>query len=173
MSNSTVASTRPSGISRRCSLDPGCLRQSSTAAAVPVVMQQQHRRCSFSTISVREYDQTVGDNPSCQEGAPIALGWNYAERKSICVDEFEKARKTQRKTKRSDLLLGVVERRNMLVRNGTTIMEILHAERLVAMKNGMASMGRSMGYNMKSSATSSDRNGGIQSPRKAMVSRAA
>jgi len=89
------------------------------------------------------------------------------------VDEFEKTRKTQRKTKRSDLLLGVAERRKMLVRNGTTIMEVLHAERLVAMKNGMASMGRSMGYNMKSSAASSDRNGGIRSPRKAMASRAA
>eukprot|EP00584_Thalassiosira_punctigera_P023860 CAMPEP_0172553786 /NCGR_PEP_ID=MMETSP1067-20121228/51708_1 /TAXON_ID=265564 ORGANISM="Thalassiosira punctigera, Strain Tpunct2005C2" /NCGR_SAMPLE_ID=MMETSP1067 /ASSEMBLY_ACC=CAM_ASM_000444 /LENGTH=138 /DNA_ID=CAMNT_0013342017 /DNA_START=335 /DNA_END=751 /DNA_ORIENTATION=+ len=137
----------------------------------------RHRRCSFSTISVREYDQTVGDSPSCQEGAPIALDWKYAEKKIVSLDEFEEARSKHRKTRRSDLVLGAAERRKMLVMNGATIMEILHAERLVALKNEVASMGRQLGYRMnfqgQAKSSASNKNGCNKAPRKTMTSRAA
>lgn len=133
MSNATTSPS--SRISRRCSLDSRCLQQGQ---------MPMHRRCSFSTISVREYDQTLGDSPSCQEGAPITLDWKYTEQKSIALDEFEKARKPQRRG-RSDLILGAADRRKMLFMNGATLTEILRAERLVALTNGVASIGVQLG----------------------------
>ena len=154
-------------ISRRCSLDEGCM-----ARRRKTKMPAEHRRCSFSTISVREYDQTVGDHPSCQEGAPITLGWKYAEQESISLDEFEKTREPQRRG-RSDLILGVAERRRMLVKNGSTLMEILHAERFVAMKNGMASMGRQISQNIPTPSKMHSRSQRQGNPQKSMVSRAA
>ena len=159
MSNTSVAPRPPSVITRSCSLDSSCLQQSKVPA-------MHHRRCSFSTISVREYDQTVGDSPSCQDGAPITLDWKYSEQKSISLDEFEKARKNQRRG-RSDLILGAAERRKVLVMNGATLIEILRAERLVALKNGVVSMGMQLGYNMNF-------RGQVKSPTSSnMVSRAA
>lgn len=129
------------------------------------------RRCSFSTISVREYDQTLGDSLSCQEGPPIMLDWDYAEQKEVSIDKFENTRKNQRR-RRSELVLGAAERRKVLVMNGSTLMEIVHAERLVALKNGVSSMATRMnfqGQKIKTPSVKKCTNG----PRKAMVSRAA
>ena len=153
----SVASCPPR-ISRRCSLDSSCMRRSDTPS-----LHRPGRRCSFSSVSVREHESCLGDNPSCQEGAPISLSWTVTSERSIPLDDFESSRKNQRRDRR-ELILCPAERRKMLIRNGETLMEILHAERLVALKNGVASIGASLGKNVKSTT---------KTARKAMVSRAA
>ena len=126
-------------------------RRSSTTG----ILQLQHtkkkhdqprRRTSFTTISVREYEQCLGDCPATQEGAPISLSWAYEERKSISLDEYEEARKPRRG--RSELVLGVMERRQKLLSAGSSFLEVIRAERAVAMKNGL--MFRSNGVQNKS-----------------------
>ncbi|KAL7539644.1 hypothetical protein ACHAXR_009470 [Thalassiosira sp. AJA248-18] len=158
--NSSLVPRPSPGISRRCSLDSSCLQESK--------MPAMHRRCSFSTISVREYDQTVGDSPSCQDGAPITLGWKYAQQKLVSLDEFEETRKNKRRG-RDDLILGAAERRKVLVMNGATLMEILHAERLVALKSGVASVGMQLGRSLNFNGQGKKRT----APRKSVMSRAA
>jgi hypothetical protein len=99
------------------------------------------------------------------------LGWDYAEQKEVSIDKFENTRKNQRR-RRSELVLGAAERRKVLVMNGSTLMEIIHAERLVALKNGVSSMATRMnfqGQKIKAPSAKKCTNG----PRKAMVSRAA
>ncbi len=109
---------------------------------------QPRRRTSFTTISVREYEQCLGDCPATQEGAPISLSWAYEERKSISLDEYEEARKPRRG--RSELVLGAMERRQKLLSAGSSFLEVIRAERAVAMKNGFMFRMRSNGDQNKS-----------------------
>eukprot|EP00569_Conticribra_weissflogii_P007454 CAMPEP_0171341882 /NCGR_PEP_ID=MMETSP0878-20121228/12394_1 /TAXON_ID=67004 /ORGANISM="Thalassiosira weissflogii, Strain CCMP1336" /LENGTH=145 /DNA_ID=CAMNT_0011844349 /DNA_START=102 /DNA_END=539 /DNA_ORIENTATION=+ len=102
-----------------------------------IISDAIRKRTSFSTISVREYYQTLGDNPSCLEGAPVSLDWTYKYEKSVSLDEYENSR--QQRRRRSELILGADERRKLLIGNGLPIMEVIRAEKLVALKNRSSS----------------------------------
>ena len=131
-----------SGVHRRSTTLHSCL-------SVPDLRHKKShdmpsRQISFSTISFREYNQTLGDNPSCQTGAPVTLDWAYEEKTSIALEEFEEIRQ-KRKRRRSDLVLGIFERRKLLLTNGLTLLDIMHAEHMVALKNGTGSIGVQLG----------------------------
>mmetsp|Transcript_3986 Transcript_3986/g.6135 ORF Transcript_3986/g.6135 Transcript_3986/m.6135 type:complete len:162 (+) Transcript_3986:153-638(+) len=128
---SSQSSSNPRRMMRRSSTGP-ILQQSKKKS---LSRSQVSRRTSFTTISVREYEQCLGDCPATQEGAPISLSWNYEEKESISLDEYEEARKPRRR--RSELVLGVMERRQKLINAGSSFLEVIHAERAVAMKNGL------------------------------------
>ena len=48
------------------------------------------RKLQFSTIEVREYNRTLGDNPACTCGPPTQLDWDYAVTCNTTLDEYEK-----------------------------------------------------------------------------------
>lgn len=50
----------------------------------------------FSTIGIREYPICIGDNPCCTLGVPLAIGWEYDDRLTCSVDEYEKTRPYRR-----------------------------------------------------------------------------
>jgi len=127
---SSQPSSNPRRMTRRCSTGP-ILQHSKNKSDPP----QARRRTSFTTICVREYEQCLGDCPATKEGAPISLSWVYEERESIPLDEYEEARKPRRR--RSELVLGVMERRQKLLSAGSTFLEVIRAERAVALKNGL------------------------------------
>lgn len=113
----------PSPVERTVSFDPSAITPK----------KQVQRRTSFVTISVREYDQTIGDSPSCLDGAPVALGWSFQENRDIPFEEYEQSRQPFRR-RRSDLVLGVQERRTKLVESGVSLSEVLKAESFAALK---------------------------------------
>merc|ERR1712232_1038741 len=48
---------------------------------------------SFDSVTVRRYDQTIGDNPSVSYGTPISLDWTYEESDAVDFDEYESSKK--------------------------------------------------------------------------------
>lgn len=85
------------------------------------------RRALFANVSIREYDQTIGDSACCLEGAPITLDWEYQEEQEMPIDEYEKTRQPYRK-QRSDLVLSAYARRAKLLENGVSLHDIYKAE---------------------------------------------
>lgn len=63
------------------------------------------RNISFSTLEVRTYDLTLGDNPGGSSGPPISLDWNYNESKTVDLEDYEAKRLPRRS--RKDLHLDI------------------------------------------------------------------
>lgn len=124
-SNSSVVSMTESSSS--------ALSSNGRITKCDTIKHTMRKRASFSTVTVREYTQTLGDNPSCQTGAPITLGWEYQEKESEPLDDYEESRQQSR---RSDLILGAYQRRQILLQNGLLLLEIIRAERIVGLKHG-------------------------------------
>mmetsp|Transcript_4186 Transcript_4186/g.4596 ORF Transcript_4186/g.4596 Transcript_4186/m.4596 type:complete len:156 (+) Transcript_4186:149-616(+) len=55
-------------------------------------------RVGFANAIIREYEVTLGDNPSVSKGPPLSLGWSYNEMLPIPVDKYEEMRGTRRET---------------------------------------------------------------------------
>mmetsp|Transcript_21735 Transcript_21735/g.51003 ORF Transcript_21735/g.51003 Transcript_21735/m.51003 type:complete len:263 (+) Transcript_21735:311-1099(+) len=53
-------------------------------------------RMKFKNIEIREYERTIGDNPSCSSGPPISIGWKYVPAKVLPLDVYEKSRPPRR-----------------------------------------------------------------------------
>lgn len=54
------------------------------------------RNISFSTLEVRQYDLTLGDNPGCSEGPPVSLDWKYEQSDVLDIEEYESIRHPRR-----------------------------------------------------------------------------
>jgi hypothetical protein len=67
---------------------------------------------SFQHILIRNYNQTVGDNPSVSYGMPIQLDWDYEEMTPITVDLYEDNRGKRRSPR--EMVLSYYQRRNIL-----------------------------------------------------------
>jgi len=66
----------------------------------------------FSTIEVREFNCTLGDNPACRCGPPISLDWDYAVSELISLDEYE-AKRVPRRSRR-ELFISTRTRRKIV-----------------------------------------------------------
>jgi hypothetical protein len=66
----------------------------------------------FHVIQVREYEQTMGDNPSVSYGPPISLDWDYEELEPVDLEVYE-ATRGPRRTMRQ-MMLNYYNRRNIL-----------------------------------------------------------
>lgn len=60
---------------------------------------KMRRVTSFSTLEIREYHVTIGDNPGGKQGPPLSLDWDYCEDRTvkIDIDRYEKMRPPRRK----------------------------------------------------------------------------
>ena len=54
------------------------------------------RNVSFAKVTVREYGQTLGDQP-CASGPPVSLGWEFQDGFATDVEEYEASRQGLRR----------------------------------------------------------------------------
>ena len=52
-------------------------------------------RVRFDSVSIREYNQILGNNPACEEGPSLALGWKVLSRSKFDIDHYEIQRQKQ------------------------------------------------------------------------------
>jgi len=71
------------------------------------------RRVSFSCVEIRKYPIILGDNPSCQKGAPLSIDWNYFEKNDHFIDDYELERNGNRRSK-CEFKVGPVARKRIL-----------------------------------------------------------
>mmetsp|Transcript_15697 Transcript_15697/g.26596 ORF Transcript_15697/g.26596 Transcript_15697/m.26596 type:complete len:140 (-) Transcript_15697:47-466(-) len=76
-------------------------------------VERLKKRVTFQSLHIREYSQILGDHPCCENGPPIALGWDHKPERSIAIDEYEASRATTRKPK-NELKLSFDDRRQIL-----------------------------------------------------------
>lgn len=75
-------------------------------------MKRVSSNVSFQTVNVREYDRTLGDNPSCMSGPPISLDWSYSKTTALPIDEYETNRTPRRNSQ--PLRMNKFKREKML-----------------------------------------------------------
>ena len=78
--------------------------------------KKMNRSVSFVSVDVREYDRTVGDNPSCRLGPPLSLDWSYSKKyeQPKPFDEYELEREPQRVKHLSRLYVNKFNRKKVL-----------------------------------------------------------
>ena len=75
------------------------------------------KRVRFGTISMREHEITLGDNPCCSNGPSVSLGWRYNKIGPFSVEAYENSMEGSRRT-RMQLVIPRCHRESMLVDNG-------------------------------------------------------
>lgn len=74
---------------------------------------RHNRSVSFDSVQLRQYSQTLGDNPCVSYGPPIQLDWKYEEEElAIPVDEYEC--RDRRWKHRQQMIMNCHKRTSML-----------------------------------------------------------
>mmetsp|Transcript_19593 Transcript_19593/g.27196 ORF Transcript_19593/g.27196 Transcript_19593/m.27196 type:complete len:319 (-) Transcript_19593:1918-2874(-) len=89
-------------------------------------IRKSSSKVNFQDVTIREYDLTLGDNPSVSCGPPISLDWTYSENDSLCLNAYE-GNRPQRRTSRQ-LCVNYYQRMNILSNLGHTEEEIKQAK---------------------------------------------
>jgi hypothetical protein len=106
----------------------------TTSARVHSTPKRKAKSVSFSTVSVREYQRILGDNPSCSCGPSIGIGWKFDSEDSFSVNQWEDWRQEERDA--TLLVLCREEREELLLELGYNQKVIAQAVRdIIKIKN--------------------------------------
>jgi hypothetical protein len=100
-----------SEVVKKCQL-PSKVRRSTSCPAFCDTTKVK-KSVSFALIEIREYEQTIGDNPSVSYGPPISLDWNYEQLEAVDVDAYEGNRGKRRTL--PQLMMNYYVRKNTLI----------------------------------------------------------
>jgi len=83
---------------------------------------------SFSTLEIREYPITLGDNPGGAQGPPISLDWKYNKKHTqvVPLEDYEETRPRRRNRKEMHIP-GNMRRWRLLRKEGVSVKEIENA----------------------------------------------
>lgn len=66
----------------------------------------------FGKVFIREFEQTIGDNPSVSYGTPISLDWDYMDNDPLDLDIYD-SQKTKRTTRQ--MFVNHYQRKHLLI----------------------------------------------------------
>lgn len=109
----------------------GLLNSSLQTRSEPAEIQTR-KTVRFSTVTLRQYQLCLGDNPSVARGAPIALDWKHTAEFRNSIEDFEKSEHYStsvepRSTREKDMKRSSLERLHLLKDLGHSRMEIKEA----------------------------------------------
>lgn len=78
----------------------------------------------FDTVTIYEFQLSIGDNPAVREGCPVALSASCVNKETLDVDLFEEMREGRRRTSKK-LYLPVEDRAAMLLSRGYSLDKIV------------------------------------------------
>jgi len=87
------------------------------------------RSVSFHKVKIREYDMSIGDNPSCRLGPPVGITWNYKKEVATDLDVHENERGERRGLR--ELLITTSDRYDIIKESGVSSREIANTVRKV------------------------------------------
>lgn len=79
------------------------------------------RTISFTNLEIREYDLTIGDNPSVSYGPPVQLSWQYSQGETRDLEDYESQKMMDRSRGRRSCCVENIswaKREAMLKRQG-------------------------------------------------------
>lgn len=110
-----------------------CMDQSSEfkVATAPVArhIPGQPKSVSFGTVSLRNYERILTDNPAVQSGPAIGIGWRFKRGGLFDIEEFEQGRAGSRAA--DELVLPREVREQMLREVGFSQMDIADMVRVI------------------------------------------
>lgn len=80
---------------------------------------------AFSTVQVREYGITAGDNPAAARGVPLTIVWKHSFEFTVDLETFERNHKPRRSI--DDMQITSLDRVLLLKRQGHSRIEIKEA----------------------------------------------
>mmetsp|Transcript_15955 Transcript_15955/g.39113 ORF Transcript_15955/g.39113 Transcript_15955/m.39113 type:complete len:560 (+) Transcript_15955:110-1789(+) len=89
--------------------------------------KSKRKAVRFNDIQIRDYERTVGDNPSCSSGPPICIGWAHGSTRFVNIDNYEDSRSARRTQKK--LVLNRQNREALLAYWDVPVNEIVEAIR--------------------------------------------
>ena len=74
------------------------------------------RPVSFDAVTIRTYNLTLGDHPSCTKGPALSLSWEYEQYKKIPIDIFEEFREGKRGQSKHEMYISSQIRKDFVKR---------------------------------------------------------
>jgi hypothetical protein len=85
--------------------DANAILKSAVNVAAVAATPPPQKSVRFSTLEIRTYPITLGDNPSVSSGPPITLDWNPTSTQSFTVAAYESHRPPSSRRQSCELLL--------------------------------------------------------------------
>lgn len=74
----------------------GCIEVVTQMIKPCLTSKSKVKNVAFDTVSVRVYDQCLGDHPCCSDGLPLSLDWTYRQNPSVDIDTYETTKQEQK-----------------------------------------------------------------------------
>lgn len=72
------------------------------------------KNVDWMEVHIRQYERTIGDNPSCSSGPPLSIGWEFDPRAQfMTIDGFESLRPLRRR--QAEMVVAREEREYLLL----------------------------------------------------------